>query len=206
MQIQGSASPVPLDHRRGKHSKHQAAIFQCVRFQKAVIQTSCHPTRPRAGAPDCRLETPTSPTPRATSLLGRSPGNADGGHSSRQRFHRHDPSVRAGLQRICRLDIFYNATNGSYYPGRGGGAATQHRYCTNISWSDAQPGDLVFYPDDSHVGIVGGRDADSNLLIVHCSGGANGVVITDSAGFTTVARPDCFTKSALKHIPKSAIK
>ena len=88
---------------------------------------------------------------------------------------------------------FYNATDGSYYPGRGGGAATQHSYCTNISWSDAQPGDLVFYPDDSHVGIVGGKDADGNLLIVHCSGGANGVVITGSAGFTVVARPDCFT-------------
>ena len=87
---------------------------------------------------------------------------------------------------------FYNATNGSYYPGRGGGAATQHSYCTNIAWSEAQPGDLVFYPDDSHVGIVGGKDADGNLLIVHCSGGANGVVITGSAGFTTVARPDCF--------------
>ena len=88
---------------------------------------------------------------------------------------------------------FYHATNCSYYPGRGGGAATQHSYCTNISWSDAQPGDLVFYPDDSHVGIVGGKDADGNLLIVHCSGGANGVVITGSAGFTSVARPDCFS-------------
>ena len=88
---------------------------------------------------------------------------------------------------------FYNATNGSYYPGRGGGTATQHSYCTNISWNDAQPGDLVFYPDDSHVGIVGGKDADGSLLIVHCSGGANGVVITGSAGFTVVARPDCFT-------------
>ena len=87
---------------------------------------------------------------------------------------------------------FYNATNGSYYPGRGGGAATQHSYCTNSAWNEAQPGDLVFYPDDSHVGIVGGKDADGNLLIVHCSGGANGVVIPGSAGFTTVARPDCF--------------
>lgn len=87
---------------------------------------------------------------------------------------------------------FYNATNGSYYPGRGGGAATQHSYCTNSAWNEAQPGDLVFYPDDSHVGIVGGKDADGNFLIVHCSGGANGVVITGSAGFTTVARPDCF--------------
>ena len=89
---------------------------------------------------------------------------------------------------------FYNATNGSYYPGRGGGAATQHSYCTNISWSDAQPGDLVFYPADVHVGIVGGKDADGNLLIVHCSGGANGVVITGAAGFTSVARPDCFAE------------
>ena len=85
---------------------------------------------------------------------------------------------------------FYNATNGAYLPGRGGGAATQHSYCTDISWSEAQPGDLVFYPGDTHVGIVGGRDADGNLLIVHCSGGANGVVITGSAGFTVVARPE----------------
>ena len=96
---------------------------------------------------------------------------------------------------------FYNATNGSYYPGRGGGAATQHSYCTNISWSDAQPGDLVFYPDDSHVGIVGGKDADGNLLIVHCSGGANGVVITGSAGFTAVARPNDFFALQLENIP-----
>lgn len=86
---------------------------------------------------------------------------------------------------------FYNATNGAYYPGRGGGAATQHSYCTDISWSEAQPGDLVFYPDDSHVGIVGGKDTDGNWLIIHCSGGANGVVITGAAGFTAVARPDC---------------
>ena len=70
----------------------------------------------------------------------------------------------------------------------------QHSYCTDIPWGEAQPGDLVFYPDDSHVGIAGGTDADGNLLIVHCSGGANGVVITGSAGFTAVASPNC-----LKH-------
>ena len=68
----------------------------------------------------------------------------------------------------------------------------QHRYCTIIAWSDAQPGVLVFYRDDSLVVIVGGRDADGNLLIVHCSGGANGVVITGSAGFTAVASPNLF--------------
>ena len=91
---------------------------------------------------------------------------------------------------------FYNATNGSYYPGRDGGAATQHSYCTDISWSETKPGDLVFYPADVHVGIVGGRDADGNLLIVHCSGGANGVVITGAAGFTAAARPDCFANES----------
>ena len=85
---------------------------------------------------------------------------------------------------------FYNATGGEYLPGRGGGAATQHGYCTDIPWSEAQPGDLVFYADDSHVGIVGGYDADGNLLIIHCSGSQNGVAITGSAGFTQAARPD----------------
>lgn len=90
--------------------------------------------------------------------------------------------------------VFYNATNGAYYPGHGGGAATQHSHCENIPWSEAQPGDLVFYPDDSHVGIVGGTDADGNLLIIHCSGGANGVVITGAAGFTAVARPETMAR------------
>ena len=46
---------------------------------------------------------------------------------------------------------FYNATSGAYLPGRGGGAASQHGYCTNVSWPDALPGDLVFYANDSHV-------------------------------------------------------
>ena len=74
--------------------------------------------------------------------------------------------------------VFYNATNGSYIIGRGGGATMQHSYCTDISWEDARPGDLVFYPDNSHVGIVGGRDANGELLIIHCASGANNVVVT----------------------------
>ena len=88
---------------------------------------------------------------------------------------------------------FYNATNGAYLPGRGGGAASQHGYCTNISWSDALPGDLVFYADDSHVGIVCGYDSVGNLLVIHCSGGQNGVVVTGREGFAVAARPDLFT-------------
>ena len=88
---------------------------------------------------------------------------------------------------------FYNATNGAYLPGRGGGAASQHGYCTNIAWSDALPGDLVFYADDSHVGIVCGYDSVGNLLVIHCSGGQNGVVVTGREGFAVAARPDLFS-------------
>ena len=61
--------------------------------------------------------------------------------------------------------------------GHGGGAQSQHTYCTAIPWDKAQPGDLVFYPDNSHVGIVGGRNATGILLIVHCTP-SGGVVIT----------------------------
>jgi len=87
---------------------------------------------------------------------------------------------------------FYNATSGAYLPGRGGGAASQHGYCTNIAWSDALPGDLVFYADDSHVGIVCGYDSVGNILVIHCSGGQNGVVVTGREGFAVAARPDLF--------------
>ena len=90
--------------------------------------------------------------------------------------------------------VFYNATNGSYIIGHGGGAMSQHSYCTPISWDDALPGDLVFYPDDSHVGIVGGRDASGDLLIIHCASGHNNVVITGLAGFTSIGRPVYYTE------------
>lgn len=85
--------------------------------------------------------------------------------------------------------VFYNATGGQYIIGHGGGATMQHNYCTDISWSDAQPGDLVFYPDNSHVGIVGGWDANGELLIIHCASGYNNVVITGKEGFTSISRP-----------------
>lgn len=89
--------------------------------------------------------------------------------------------------------VFYNATGGEYIIGHGGGAASQHSYCTAISWDDALPGDLVFYPGDSHVGIVGGRDESGNLLIIHCASGYNNVVITGIEGFTAISRPVYFS-------------
>lgn len=85
--------------------------------------------------------------------------------------------------------VFYNQSGGQYVIGHGGGATAQHSYCTNISWADAQPGDLVFYPDNSHVGIVGGRDANGELLIIHCASGYNNVVVTGLEGFTSISRP-----------------
>ena len=89
--------------------------------------------------------------------------------------------------------VFYNQSGGGYVIGHGGGATMQHSYCTDISWSDAQPGDLVFYPDNSHVGIVGGVDEDGNILIVHCASGHNNVVITGKEGFTSIGRPRYYT-------------
>lgn len=89
--------------------------------------------------------------------------------------------------------VFYNTTGGEYIIGHGGGAASQHSYCTAISWDDALPGDLVFYPGDSHVGIVGGRDESGNLLIIHCTSGYNNVVITGIEGFTAISRPVYFS-------------
>ncbi len=88
--------------------------------------------------------------------------------------------------------VFYNMSGGNYVIGHGGGARMQHSYCTPISWSQAQPGDLVFCPDDTHVGIVGGWDESGNIQIIHCASGQNNVVITGKAGFTSIGRPDYY--------------
>ena len=88
--------------------------------------------------------------------------------------------------------VFYNQSGGSYVIGHGGGASAQHGACTPISWADAQPGDLVFYPDDVHVGIVCGFDADGGILIIHCASGYDNVVVTGRSGFASAARPNYF--------------
>lgn len=91
--------------------------------------------------------------------------------------------------------VFYNQSGGSYVIGHSGGATMQHSYCTDISWADAQPGDLVFYPDNSHVGIVGGKDANGELLIIHCASGYNNVVITGLEGFTSIGQPQYYAEA-----------
>ena len=89
--------------------------------------------------------------------------------------------------------VFYNVSGGSYIIGHGGGAHMQHTYCTPITWDEAIPGDLVFYPEDTHVGIVCGFDSGGNVQIIHCASGANNVVVTGKSGFTTIARPSYYT-------------
>lgn len=88
--------------------------------------------------------------------------------------------------------VFYNQSGGQYVIGHGGGATAQHSYCAPIAWGDAQPGDLVFYPGDSHVGIVCGFDSGGNIMIIHCASGANNVVVTGKSGFTSIGRPEYF--------------
>lgn len=84
---------------------------------------------------------------------------------------------------------FYNASGGEYVIGQGGGAMEQHANCVDIEWDEAQPGDLLFYPEDEHVGIAAGRDWLGRLLVVHCASGTGSVAISHRTGFEAAARP-----------------
>lgn len=74
----------------------------------------------------------------------------------------------------------------------GHGTKGQIAKCSRIPWSSAQAGDLAFYGDLSHVGIIAGKDAAGNILVIHCSSGGNNVVITTNSGFGFAARPRCY--------------
>lgn len=60
---------------------------------------------------------------------------------------------------------------------------------------NAQAGDLAFYGDLSHIGIIAGKDADGNILVIHSSSGRNNVVITTNSGFGFAAGPGCYKKT-----------
>lgn len=96
-----------------------------------------------------------------------------------------------GLDCSGFVDWVFNNSLG-YVIGHGGGAASQHDYCKPISWSEAQPGDLVFYPGDTHVGVFVGKDSNGDPLIIHCASSQNNVVLTGLQGFVSIGRPDCF--------------
>ena len=89
---------------------------------------------------------------------------------------------------------FYNASGGEYVIGQGGGAMEQHANCVDIEWDEVQPGDLLFYPEDEHVGIAAGRDWLGRLLVVHCASGTGGVAVSHRDGLETAARPVWYEK------------
>lgn len=75
----------------------------------------------------------------------------------------------------------------------GSGTANQWRCSKAVSWSEAQPGDLVFYrsPNGSgtnHVGILVCKEGGS-WKVVHCSSSRNCVVLTGLENFKYVRRP-----------------
>ena len=74
----------------------------------------------------------------------------------------------------------------------GHGTKGQIAKCIRIPWGNAEPGDLAFLSDLSHVGIVAGKDESGNILVIHCSLGANNVVITTNSIFGFAARPNCY--------------
>ena len=82
--------------------------------------------------------------------------------------------------------VFNNACG--YILSGGGGAHAQHNSCTDIPFAEVLPGDLLFYPDDSHVGIAVGRDKNGEILVIYCAGGYNNVVLTTAKGFTKAGR------------------
>ena len=92
-----------------------------------------------------------------------------------------------GLDCSGFVDWVFNNACGHILSG-GGGAHAQHNNCRDIHFAEVLPGDLLFYPDDSHVGIVAGRDENGEILVIHCASGYNNVVLTTAKGFTKAAR------------------
>ena len=81
------------------------------------------------------------------------------------------------------------------YDIAGEGARAQYGRCAAVE--RPRPGDLAFFPDLSHVGIVLGRDREGTLWVVHCSASLGGVVVTPaSVGFTLYGSPAFFTSGA----------
>ena len=76
----------------------------------------------------------------------------------------------------------------------GHGTYGQRDASVQVTASTVQAGDLCFLPSYSHVGIVVGKDTSGNILVIHCSSGANNVVVStaSSVGFTVFRRPNCY--------------
>ena len=77
------------------------------------------------------------------------------------------------------------------YDQVGEGARAQYALC--VPAVNPRPGDLAFFPDLSHVGVVLGWDKEGTLWVVHCSASLGGVVVTPaSVGFSLYGCPAFF--------------
>lgn len=110
-------------------------------------------------------------------------------------------STTTGKMRAYGLDCsgfvswaFINAAGDRGVLGRvGSGTANQWRCSKAVSWSEAKPGDLVFYRSPNgtgtnHVGILVGKK-NGSWKVVHCSSSRNCVVLTGLENFKYVRRP-----------------
>lgn len=71
------------------------------------------------------------------------------------------------------------------------GEGVRAQYARSLPTEDPRPGDLAFFSDLSHVGIVLGRDRGGTLWVVHCSASRGGVVVTPATvGFTLYGTPE----------------
>ena len=53
---------------------------------------------------------------------------------------------------------------------------------------EALPGNLVFYPEVSHVGVVGGWDDNGQLLVIYCVSSYNNTAITGLEGVMAIGK------------------
>lgn len=81
----------------------------------------------------------------------------------------------------------------------GHGTTAQWNASSSIPENSVMPGDLAFLAAPgtrkvNHIGIVVSKEANGNILVAHCSSGANNVVITtaESVGFLYYRRPAVF--------------
>ena len=108
-------------------------------------------------------------------------------------FRRTSGSIRAfGLD--CSGFVTWAFNNSGMGFAVGHGTIGQKGASTLVSASTVQAGDLAFVSDYSHVGIVVGQDTRGNILVIHCSSGANNVVLAtaSSVGFNIFRRPNCY--------------
>lgn len=105
-------------------------------------------------------------------------------------------SPSSGTLRAYGLDcsgfVTWAFNNSGMYVGDG--TYGQRDRSVQVTASTVQAGDLCFLPSYSHVGIVVGKDTGGNILVIHCSSGANNVVVStaSSVGFTVFRRPNCY--------------